>query len=179
MEDNSAARAGMVVDPGGLLTNPLWAALLPERAPEDSVIAWRLSPASFLDDVSKLAACVSAAPRGTVVVVVADRRCLRLLATSYRRPNVWMRAPTIAELTTVIQRLRVETDLRTLVWPNSSSAKLLLDPEATRAWRWAHRNGVLGGGGRKFLIRWFFQSVLMTRVVRMLASGAVVTGRKY
>lgn len=175
---DSPTNDGSIIDPEGLLEDPVWVALLANPVPGTAVVACRLNLGSFTTDMRSMGDRVRAAPSGSAVLVVADRRCLRVLLTHLRHPNMWMRALSIGQLEAVLQRLQVDVDSRMLVWPTAQNSRVLSTPDAGRVWKWAHRSGVLGGGGPKPMMRALFRSPLLTPLVRPLASGVALVGRK-
>ena len=169
---------GPAGDPAGLLDDPMWAALTPAADPVGTVMTWLLDTNSPLADLRRLGGRIRASPPGTRILVVGERRCLRLLLQERRHPARWWRAPNLRQLVAVLERSGAVVDPPMIAWPSGRSARVVGQARAPASWRWAQRTGVLGGGGAQRLVRRMMRSILAAPLIRPLTSGVVLTGTR-
>ena len=169
---------GLAADPARLLEDPMWAALAPATPPGGTVMTWLLDTSSPLADMRRLGDRVRASPPGTGILVVGERRCLRLLVQERRHPARWWRAPNVGQLVATLERGGVAVAQPMLAWPSGRSARVVGLARAPASWRWAQRTGVLGGGGAQRLVRRMMRSILTAPLIRPLTSGVALIGTR-
>lgn len=176
-EQPAAAGRSQVVDPQGLLRDPFWSSLLwsGDHDPRP-VVGWRLPDQAAEDAWVQLEAAVTAAPGGAVVLVMAQRRCLRTLLRD-RGFRGRGRRPSVREIVRRLGALGVEVVETRFVWPDIDGARLLGPPAGGALWRWAQRTGLLGGGGSRMVLRRALRSPLGTPFTGTLTAGVALVGR--
>jgi hypothetical protein len=118
-------------------------------------------------------------PPGSCLVVSADRGLPRafLGLLSHGR---WKResAPPLRKVSTLLERAGFEIRGEYAIWPSADKPRVVLRASDFRGFKWVQRSGVLGGGGRRVLLRAMARSPLATLIAYLLAPAGAVVARR-
>lgn len=88
------------------------------------------------------------------------------------------RSPSSAEVREAILAEGAIVRRRYMIWPSVLSPRVAMPASETEVLRWAHRSGVLGGGGGRLWLRSLARSPLLAPIIRPLIPGKAVLARR-